>query len=162
MDLLARQTFRLDFRGRAILWNAGPEGAYVQELHLRDERSAPTLNLEVAGRAIEATCDSGATGFLELSQADARGLRQSTCPPSGRLIIDIKGAQPQGPVQVVSGPVRLGARQWAEPEVEVGVGNILGVQAMWPSIWFDFRNNRVGFSVGSDRGLESRPGGQAC
>ena len=92
MNLLARQTFRVDFRGRAIQWGVGPEGAYVQEFRIRDERSAsaPTLRLEVAGRSIEVTCDSGAMGFLELSQADAQGLRQSTCPQSGKLIIDVK------------------------------------------------------------------------
>ena len=59
---------------------------------------------------------------------------------------------------MVSGQVRLGSRHWSEPEVQVGARNILGVQAMWPRVWFDFKNNRVGFSMGSDRGLESRPG----
>ena len=158
MNLLARQTFRVDFRGRAIQWGAGPEGAYVQELQIRDDRSAPTLRLEVAGRAIEATCDSGATGFLELSQADAQGLRQCTRSQANRRIIDLQGVQHQASFQMVSGQVRLGSRHWSEPEVQVGARNILGVQAMWPRVWFDFKNNRVGFSMGSDRGLESRPG----
>ena len=159
LNLLARQTFRVDFRGQAIQWGAGPEGTYVQELHIRDDRSAPTLTLEVAGRAIEATCDSGATGFLELSQADAQGLRQSTSSQANRRIIDLRGMQQQASFQVVSSPVRVGSRHWSEPEVHVGARNILGVHAMWPSVWFDFKNNRVGFSMGSDRSLESRPGG---
>jgi hypothetical protein len=161
MNVLREGPFRLDFAVREIEWGGKPEGASLLDL-IYTERGLPILRLDVAGKRIDALCDTGSSGTLDLSDNDAERLLKTSDRRTGGSRADINGVSSSKMVVELSvWPVSAGSKTWCDPEVLFRKGtpdSSLGVNAMWPRIWFDFRRKQIGFMVGKGGCLESKPG----
>lgn len=157
MNLLRGQCFRMDLRNQVLRWGGGAEGAYLRDLKVKKGNGVPRIQVEVAGHRIEAICDTGMAAFMHVSETEAKVLVTVTDPLSGVVNVDISGKGQQEKSQTITGVAGIGSKIWCNPEVEVAKRNLLGINAMWPSVWFDFKKDQVGFTIGADGCLESRP-----
>jgi hypothetical protein len=157
MNLLRGQSFRLDLRNQVLRWGGVAEGEYLRDLKLKKGEGVPLIKMEVAGHRIEAICDTGMARFMSVAAEDAKAFKTNTDPKSGSVNVDIAGTGRQTNTQSVMGAVSLGSKTWCNPTVDLEESSLLGISAMWPSVWFDFRKNQVGFVVGSSGCLESSP-----
>ncbi|MFN7959379.1 MAG: aspartyl protease family protein [Holophagaceae bacterium] len=157
MNLLRDQAFLLDFRNRVLSWGGSAEALHLQDLNYKAGKSIPLVRLSLAGQPLDAVCDTGLTGFLTISEATAKTLQKQTdaAPPS--ITVTVAGTQSPQPVASTTATVALGTKQWCSPKVEIEEENLLGLSAMWPVVWFDFRRAQVGFVVGPDGYLEVKP-----
>ena len=77
MNVLREGPFRLDFAAREIEWGGEPEGASLLDL-IYTELGLPVLRLDVAGKRIDALCDTGSSATLDLSDKDAERLLKTS------------------------------------------------------------------------------------
>jgi predicted aspartyl protease len=157
MNLLRGQCFRMDLRNQVLRWGGRAEGEYLRDLKFKKGEDVPLIKVEVAGHRVEAICDTGMARFLSVAAEDAKAFRTDSDPQGGTVNVDAAGTGIQKNTQTVLGAVSLGSKHWCNPTVEVQESCLLGISAMWPSVWFDFRKNQVGFMVGPSGCLESSP-----
>ncbi|WP_257309649.1 hypothetical protein [Geothrix fuzhouensis] len=157
MNLLQEQAFLMDFRNQVIRWSGGPEGAYLRDLAFKHSKGVPLVQLDIAGLLLEAVCDTGLTGFLSVSDRVVKGIPKQTIPGSTSISLTVAGTEAPQQVRSASTTVGIGAKQWCDSEVEVEDENLLGLSAMWPAIWLDFKRAQVGFKVGPRGCLEAKP-----
>ncbi|HJV38913.1 MAG TPA: aspartyl protease family protein [Geothrix sp.] len=157
MNLLRDQTFLMDFHHQVICWNSGSEGLYLQNLAFKHSNGVPLVRLDVAGFRLEAVCDTGLTGFLTVSERAAKNLPRRTVPSPTSISVTVAGKESPQQVRSISAAVGIGAKQWCDPDVEIEEEDLLGLSAMWPFIWLDFRGAQVGFKVGPNGCLDAKP-----
>lgn len=157
MNLLRGQCFRLDFRHQVLRWGGQAEGEYLRDLSFNKRDGIPLIKVDVDRRRLEFICDTGAETFMSVSEQDAKPFKKERDPRSMGVDVDLAGTGSQKVIQTLSGSVGVGSKVWCAPKVEVDESSLLGAAAMWPSVWFDFKRNRVGFAVGPSGCLESKP-----
>lgn len=157
MNLLRGQCFRLDFRNQVLRWGGQVEGEYLRDLSFKKRDGIPLIKVDVDHRRLEVICDTGAEAFMSVSEQDAKAFKKERDPRSMGVNADLAGIGPQKGIQTLSGSVAVGSKVWCAPEVEVDESSLMGTAAMWPSVWFDFKKNQVGFAVGPSGCLESKP-----
>ena len=160
MNVLRSGPFRLDFAAREVVWGGKPSGAYLRDLSYT-RLGLPILELEVAGKRIDALCDTGSNECLDLSDQDAEKLRTATDRRSSGGQVALGGLPGiEAVIALKAKPVSAGTRSWCDPEVLFRRGtqdSKIGVRAMWPDIWFDFHKNQIGFALSQRGCIESRP-----
>lgn len=157
MNLLRGQCFRLDFQHHELHWNGKSEGEYLRDLSFKKRDGTPQIKVELGRRRFEATCDSGYSGFMTVSEQEAKGFKKEEDPRSIGVDVDLGGTGQRKVIQTLSESIRVGSKAWCASEVEVDSSSLLGIAAMWPSVWFDFKKNQIGFMVGPNGCLESKP-----
>jgi hypothetical protein len=157
MNLLRGQCFQMDLRNQVLRWGGMAGGEYLRDLKFKKGEVVPLIKVEVAGHWIEAICDTGMARFLSVAAEDAKSFRTDSEPQSGTVNVDIAGTGQKKDTQTVLGAVGFGSKHWCNPAVDVDESCELGISAMWPCVWFDFKKNQIGFMVGPSGCLESSP-----
>lgn len=160
MNALHGHSFQLDFKAKQIRWDEAITELppVVSPLHFPDGES-PFVQLQIAGKKIEALCDTGSAGFLQLMEKDRKrlGLKEGK---QGGLVQGVEGAATALKGTEPTIPVSVNSNFWCEANVSIDSSSdnsILGLQAFGPSVWFNFKKNQIGFSRNQDGCLPSTP-----
>lgn len=159
MDVLRAHRFRIDFQNRELIWGDGPDGHHLMSIS-KDEFGLPEVKLMVGGLKLKTLCDTGSNTFLTLPSEIKRRMRAKINDLQTGLSGGIGSAPPVPTMELAVDGVGAGTRVWCEANVVFTEGPTttrLGRESLWPSVWFDLPNNRMGFSISPSGCLTSQP-----
>lgn len=157
MDVLKGLCFGVDFINNNILWGPSPNNTYIQSLTY-SKSHCPEIKLRLDEKTLIARLDVGADTFLRLGKSDTAHLTNQSKKISG-YEMGLGSQQPLETTNLVGRTVSSGSARWEATDVEIGNGEttLLGLQAFWPLVWFDFPANKIGFSLDPKGYLQSIP-----
>lgn len=160
MNVLRGHSFQLDFKAKKILWDEAITVApsTVSPLSFPDGE-IPFVQLQIAGKTVEAICDTGSAGFLQLIESDRKTLGLKV-GKNGGMVQGIEGTTTA--VKDTESNVSVGIKDtlWCVSNVSIDPNSdssTIGLQAFGPCVWFNFKKNEIGFSKTIDGCLPSNP-----
>lgn len=162
MDVLRGHRLQMDFTGQRIRWEVRSPANSVEIAPLHFNRFGnPLLVVTIGGKNVTVEVDTGSNEFLTLSPKDLNGVKILNKGMNSGVTSGLGSSTILQSTIEADGGVKLGARGWSSPDIICNMENtrqaLLGTSAMGQSVWFDFVQNTLAFTVGKDGSLSTTP-----